>query len=233
MSTNKIPFKRLSLEVLAIFLGVTAGFLADDYRDYLNDRRREREILGQLLHDLALDSTDIAPIIPHSIARAEAMLWLNNRAQAPYPSNDSVNLVLTSIRGGMFFTYEPSALTYSGLKASGDLGLIRDAALRDTVVYYFEDRQPVLEQNNARAVDAELDWRAALAAYVETQSTSSLRRYPELRVTDGVGLFRDPALRNATILMGSLYSFQVTNARSMLEINASLKAAIRRSLEGD
>ncbi|NIR43534.1 MAG: hypothetical protein GWN99_06500 [Gemmatimonadetes bacterium] len=230
MPKNGVPIKRLALEVLAIFLGVTAGFLADDYRDYLNDRRREREILQQLLEDLALDSADIAPLIPLSANRARAMLWLNNSASQPNPSVDSWSAVLNGMRSGMFFTYEPSAHTYSALKASGDLGLIRDRQLRDTIVYYYEDRQPVLEDNNWGAVNAEIRWREELAPYVEPQPATSLYRYPEVHVTDPNGLFADPTLRNASVLLGSWYSFQESNARSMRATNASLKAAIRAKL---
>lgn len=231
MSSKRIPLTRLFLEVLAIFLGVTAGFLADDYRDYLNDRRREEDILRQLVEDLTLDSADIAPLIGNGSRRADVALWLVNHARDGSPAPDSVAMVLNRIRGGMFLSYEPSAFTYSALKASGDLSVIRDPQLRDTIFYYFEDRQPVLEENNQVARDAEVEWRADLAPHVEVVPTEDLYSLPELIVPDPGGLLGDRAVQNASVVMGSLYSFQASNARSMLRTNGSLKRAIQRELE--
>ncbi|MGD8699438.1 MAG: hypothetical protein PVJ43_09120, partial [Gemmatimonadales bacterium] len=163
--------------------------------------------------------------------REAAMTWFSSRAYSPYPSSDSVNLILNGLGTGMFVTYEPSALTYSSLKASGDLGIIQNPALRDTIVYYYEDRQPVLLDNNAKAVEAELAWRESLAPHVRTTPASSLRRYPELRVDAPSRLFDDRMLRHRSILMGHLFSFQASNARAMQRINERLRAAIRRELD--
>lgn len=230
MASPRISFKRLAVEGTVIFLGVFAGFLADDYRDYLNDRRRENQVLTQVLEDLAIDIDDIGPLVSNGRRREEAMGWLNSRARPPYPPADSVSSVINRLRSSIFITYEPSAFTYSSLKTSGDLGLIRDSSLRDMLVLYYEDRQPVLKENNTKAIDAELEWRRALAPYVEISASDAVRYYPRIEVTDVTRLLNDPYFRHNSVLVGGLFSFQVTNAQRMLVLGDSLQTAIRRSL---
>ena len=81
MSTEKprVPLFRWLAEATAIFMGVTLGFLADDYRDYLNDRDQERQALGQLLQDLELDSADVYPMLAQSQWIGQATRWVTDR----------------------------------------------------------------------------------------------------------------------------------------------------------
>ena len=231
MADREGRWKRLTAEAVAIFLGVTAGFLADDYRDYLNDREREVELLTQLIEDLRLDSADITPILQPSLAREETMVWLNSELDRGAISADSLRARFTALADPLYITYEPAAFTYSALKATGDLNLIRDRALRDTIVYYFEDRQPVLDDINADSEDVEAQWWSELSDYVTYGVTSTPITYPPLTSVDAVGLISDSQFIFQSQQMRVWYAAQNQVAVQMLETNRSLQGAIAGYLE--
>ena len=227
--THRFSAKKMVLEVIAIFLGVTLGFLAEDYRESRDDRRRGSEVLGQLLQDLNLDSLDIDPIGPQSATRETLTLWLNNSAATRFPV-DTLQAVLDSLGRTGLASYEASSFTYSALRASGRIDLLRDVDLRRRIVHYFEDRQPAMEQINNGLLGAETEWWKALAPHVDLQPASSLLFYPGARVRDVRGLAGDGEWRFATANLGSWAQVQRELVTQMLELNGSLAGAIREEL---
>lgn len=224
--TEKIPsMKRLFAEGVVIFLGVSAGFLADDFRDFLNDRRQETAILEQLIEDLALDSVDIAQPFESSVVRRDAMRWLA-RVEGSVVDVDSVSSVINGLGEGLLWGYEPSAFTYSALRASGDLQLIRDPALRDAIVFYYESRQPMLVEVSAQAREAEMAWREALVPHVRVGGAELRLSYPPVEIRDPQLLLEDAEFRHRVVLMGSWFGMHVSASRRVLELNRELRTAI-------
>ena len=224
---RKRSLQRLSLEALAIFLGVSGGFLADDYRDYRNDRQEELEILAEMLDDLALDSADLAPVLQKSVSRLQRMTWLINEARQPGVSNESIVAVLDAQAADRFLSFEAVSFTYSSLRSTGGLGLIRDRRLRRAIVLYFEDFQPVTKERNRRAIDAELEWWDRLSEYVDFAPVDDLRTYPSVRDVDHRALLNDANVRWATVALGNWSENEAGLIGSMLEMNHELAEQIR------
>jgi hypothetical protein len=56
-------FKDYFLEFLMIFLAVTMGFLAENFREYITDKDHVEELAGQLKEDLNIDTTNLRRLI--------------------------------------------------------------------------------------------------------------------------------------------------------------------------
>jgi hypothetical protein len=56
-------FKDYFLEFLMIFLAVTMGFLAENFREYITDKNHVEELAGQLKEDLINDTTKLQRLI--------------------------------------------------------------------------------------------------------------------------------------------------------------------------
>ncbi len=60
---EKKKFKEYFLEFLMIFLAVTMGFIAENIREHLSDRSKEKEYIHSIIKDLNTDSSNLHYII--------------------------------------------------------------------------------------------------------------------------------------------------------------------------
>jgi hypothetical protein len=64
-------FKDYFLEFLMIFLAVTMGFLAENFREFITDRNHVEELAGQLKEDLTNDTTNVQKLIDFETAQVK------------------------------------------------------------------------------------------------------------------------------------------------------------------
>jgi hypothetical protein len=230
LARDRARYARLLLEVVAIFGAVFLGFLADDYREYRGDRTRERELLSQLMRDLVADSAQLTEASLPSANRAAALTWLHNNLRRLDVPRDSVIDVLGHVE--ISTQYSPVTFTYTGLKTSGRLDLIRDDALRDQLVNYFEDRVPYLQILTDGVLREEDEWWNLLAPHVSFEPHPTLATWPKISDVDLSSLRADRRLAWATADFGNWSQFDVTASRRALELNRSLRDAIAAYLAG-
>jgi hypothetical protein len=70
-------FKDYFLEFLMIFLAVTMGFLAENFREFITDRNHVKELAGQLKEDLKHDTASTSKLIEFELVQI-------NRADSLY-----------------------------------------------------------------------------------------------------------------------------------------------------
>jgi len=227
MDLKSVPVMKLSLEAFAIFLGVTAGFLAEDFREFRAERRQEQQALAQILRDLELDAADIEPFVEASRGMAEALLWIHNGLSRSV-SADSVVLVINSIPA--IASYEAANAAYAGLKAGGDLDLIRDPALLERLFYYFEDRQPAVEQLNEWALEADAWFWKHLAPYVGYDTSVTFLDPPAIVRLDLAGLKEDRTFRSELVWHGGSIEVLARDGQPVLSLNAELTEAVSQRL---
>jgi hypothetical protein len=221
---------RFALEAGAIFLGVTLGFLADDYRDYLNDRSLEQESLQQVIDDLKLDHDDMAPMVPQTQTIAELTRWISNHAASGRTEPDSFSMALDSLYGTGVFWYEPVATAYSGLKSTGRIDLIQDPGLKNAIVHYFEDRQPLIVTLNRVWQDANRRWRDNAAAHIDVLETDLTQAFPDVRIADVAAFASDRvAVVSASELTGHSLDLQ-GYVVDVLALNEALAARVEEYL---
>jgi hypothetical protein len=217
---------RLALEALAIFAGVTAGFLAEDYRESRNERRQEREALEQIARDLEIDAADITPIVETSRVVAEAMKWLHNNVRRRDVPRDSVILILDGTP--WVYSYEAANAAYTGLKAAGQLRLIRDIDVRRDIVFYFEDRQAAMEQLNEWILADDLTFWNLMAPHVVYAETDSfLGQRPAIETLDVEAMQGDRRLASQFTMAGGSAESQAVDGAEILRLNRRLVESIR------
>lgn len=145
MNKRQIPWARVTAEFLAILAGVTLALLADDWRDYRNDRETEKAALVEILRDLEADSSALAAQRRRMRLQNDAALWAQGHFGMEVPGDSA----LSAVRNLWYFTrYQPVRSGYVGLRDSGQMALIVDPSLRQGVVDYYEVSQPYMLQSS-------------------------------------------------------------------------------------
>lgn len=122
------------LELLVVFMGVTAAFLLDGWRQNRTDRQLEQQYLQSFYRDLRSDMENLQTVIPSNqfkLKRVQTFLSLNDPIDL-----DSVKTILADMMSMEFF--DKNISTYESIKNSGNLNNISDYALKEDMVKYYE-----------------------------------------------------------------------------------------------
>jgi hypothetical protein len=136
-NSSKINFTKLFLELLVVFLGVTGGFLLQNYKEIRADRDLEKKYLEGIHTDTKENITELKESI------AEDSLWLEQNRYAlalivkdslPY---DSAKTLM--IHMAFFSEFNAQTNTYANIANSGNLNIIEDYELRQLIVDCFNN----------------------------------------------------------------------------------------------
>ena len=133
----------LVAETLVVVLGILIALALDDYRTGIKERRLAIEYIGRIQDDLKQDLGYIAvawtPRIKIKRESLEAIAPVI-RGQSPVPADRVAFLKLVSLGGvlgtsaGSWFT----DTTFQDMRTTGNLRLIKDAAIRAEISEYYE-----------------------------------------------------------------------------------------------
>ena len=129
----------LSLELIVVFIGVSAGFLFDNFREDRADKKLENKYLESFYNDVLADSLEIQEMLLSSENNIEVSGHTIQAMQTGTLTRDSALAVL-----GLMATYNNLNLenaTYESVVNSGNLGLIRDFEIRGKIVYYYRSHE--------------------------------------------------------------------------------------------
>jgi hypothetical protein len=127
------------LEILIVVVGIFLGLQVDDWNEVRKDRVREANYLQRIDAELAEDITKFETGITASGRRTEdARLILAVLADPTLATSTPTEFVRALVRAG--FTYLPvvSDNTFEEIKSTGELGIIRDVALRTSLTEYYQ-----------------------------------------------------------------------------------------------
>ena len=131
-------FKNGLFEFLLVFLAVFLGFWADSWREKLFEKERERQFMNSMYRDLKSDINDFTLNIEKSndvIYSMHQIISLLNRSSR-YDSALNTYRYARSITLNAPF-YQPNQRTYETMKYSGELRLIKDKRVSDSVTGYY------------------------------------------------------------------------------------------------
>jgi len=131
---SKQNWSNYLLELLVVFMGVTAAFLLDGWRQSRTDRQLERQYLQSFYGDIRSDAENLQAIIPSNqlkLKRVRNFISSNDQIHL-----DTVKTILAEMMSMEFFDKKQS--TYESIKNSGNLNIISDYALKETIVKYYE-----------------------------------------------------------------------------------------------
>jgi hypothetical protein len=116
---EKKGFKEYILEGLMIFLAVLMGFVAENIREGITDRKRAAEFAQSYYTDIKKDTAEISHALrfgKHKTAAIDSMLKVLHQSESRHA--DTV-LVYKSIVASAVLPFEPSSGNFEATKASG------------------------------------------------------------------------------------------------------------------
>jgi hypothetical protein len=147
---EKKGFKEYFLEFLMIFLAVTLGFFAENIREKLSDRNKEKEYVSSLLEDLKTDTASFNTAISANKLLIKGGDSVLNLLSANLRKRDSAELAMI-----YFFKYEINNVfapltdrTISQLKNNGDMRLIKDKVVSDAILSYYNFETGLTSESN-------------------------------------------------------------------------------------
>jgi hypothetical protein len=177
-------------EFLMLFLAVFCGFLAENQREHMVEHQREKQYMTSMLDDLKRDTAEIDaalssidtyfdPVLKKSIA----LLYLDH-----FSDSTIKEMYDTVPKSTKFFTIAFQNNTATQLKNSGNLRLIRDKAVTDSLAKYWNECEylintPLTSYEATRVRSKELVFSLFNMNYFENNSlTNPLRKNISLKL---------------------------------------------------
>ena len=129
-------FKEYLLEGLMIFLAVSMGFIAENIRENIGDRAREKEYIENIKKDLVRDTANLNVWIAALYTRVESFDSLITILAQPGPTDkgqDLYYLARVATRSGRFETVQNS---FTEMKNSGNTRLIKNRKVLNDLLDY-------------------------------------------------------------------------------------------------
>ena len=130
---------KLALELIVVFVGVTAGFLFDSFREDRSDRRLEQKYLESLHQNLLSDSTELNTYLANNRNNVDISEVVVAAMQRGNLSSDSALMVIQVMAS--YYNLNLNDATYQSIVSSGNLGLIRDFELKEQMVNYYQAQE--------------------------------------------------------------------------------------------
>ena len=180
--THAPHVKRLKdylFEFFMLFLAITLGFFVENKREKMTDKNREKQYIGSLVEDLKADTGKINYMMAYNV-NASAGIDTLIRTIYGYKRND------TAATRKMYLYYEYAARDYysvnytdrtmSQLKNAGNMRLIEDQKVSDTILNYDDGVKLTTAQGNVLKEKCEkaLDYSTNIFDYRYIRVNNSL-----------------------------------------------------------
>lgn len=129
-----INWHKLGLELLVVFLGVTGGFILNNWRDKQKNKQQEQNYIKGFIQDIDTSIEEIKGILD------DDSIWFDNMSvKLRLMAKDSLALdsqvaIIHEILMVSNLSIETS--TFEDIKFSGNLNLIRHFGLKESIVKY-------------------------------------------------------------------------------------------------
>ena len=140
--------RRYFFDFLMLFLAVFCGFLAENWREQLQENKREKEFIYSLVEDLKSDTLQSALILAQlktTSAGIETVLKALSSPEILENSNEAYDLWTENLDIGTFVANDR---TIQQLKNSGELRLITNKAVSDGIMKYDQSVKNYYQQSN-------------------------------------------------------------------------------------
>lgn len=135
--STHISFTKLFLELLVVFLGVSAGFLLQNNKEIKQNKEFERKYLNGFYNDVNENISELERLI-----EADS-IWIENNSYAAKLilfdslSFDSANALIIAMV--YYSEFNPQTNTYATITNSGNLDLISNYKLRQSLVNCYKN----------------------------------------------------------------------------------------------
>ena len=142
-------WKHYFFEFLMLFLAVFCGFLAENYREHKIEKERENIYMQNLYEDLKSDMTIYSDYFTESKIFFEKIDSLVTMMNNP-TRNLEMNKIYFASRTASLLTFSlfPNERTFEQMKAAGNLRLITNRQVADSVSSYYNSLKKIGFQNS-------------------------------------------------------------------------------------
>ena len=137
--TERKKWTHYFFEFLMLFLAVFAGFLAENWREHIVERKREKEYIRSMIEDLNRDTTELS--LDNSIRKEAVLMYdsvitlLNKKNRTQFEQQRIYYLARMGLRLSPFPKLNDR--TYEQMKSSGNLRLIHEKEISDKITHYY------------------------------------------------------------------------------------------------
>ena len=185
--------KEYLFEFLTIFVAITGSFFAENLREHIVDRHKEKVYMESMLQDLKTDSINLISVIEQNRAQIKGLDSLLKVMNNNLVGNEIKQFYSFDLKYTLNYNaFNPIIRTISQLMNTGGLGLIKVKAVADGIVGYDNAENSIL--NQAELLETQftkiIDQQAGiidLLAIMKPRprlSTSQLKEYPKLLTND-------------------------------------------------
>lgn len=222
---EKKRFKEYLLEFFMLFLAVFLGFVAENIREHLADKKRGREYVISFIEDLKKDTAQYGKLLDEYSFMDSA----TNQITACYDtithhptSTECLGKITPYLMSFTDFVYTDR--TIQQLKTAGGLRLIEDKSAADSIISYDAlvraelIHQDVLENLQAKTTDA-------IKGIMDFSSFHQIySQYPDVAADPKLSLTNKEAIDK---LFNDLWIFKI-NMRGQLNVMNKLKMKAER-----
>ena len=140
-SSSRSGWLKLTLELIAVFVGITAGFFLNNFREDYADKQQEGKYLESFLTNVKSDSAEISNHIKANQNNVDISGRTVATMQAENMTWDSALAVIQVMASYNNLNLEDA--TYKSIVNSGNLGLIRDFEIREQLVNYYSFHEDI------------------------------------------------------------------------------------------
>jgi hypothetical protein len=158
---EKKTWKNYFWEFLMLFLAVFCGFLAENMREHIVERKREKVYINSMISDLKEDTANLSLAIAGNIERVNGLDTLSTLLNTTH-LNDSLQTRLYKLNlkyASNLITTSITERTIKQLLNSGSMRLIHEELISDSIMQYygrtkdeFSEQQKIYEECMRRVV---------------------------------------------------------------------------------
>jgi len=126
-------------EFLMLFLAVFCGFLAENFREHIVEKRREKQFMTSLLDDLKKDTTNFKKVITDYTFTNKRIDTLINCLKNTDRNKMTGEIYFLAKQVVFYFPFSTTDKTYEQMKSSGNLRLMHDTSLLNDLGFYYSN----------------------------------------------------------------------------------------------
>jgi hypothetical protein len=134
---TKIKWTYYLIELMVVFIGVTAGFLLNNWREETSELKLQHKYLESFYNDVIADAEELDSLIFRSQKREDTLVGILKKSTLigePLSEELARSLVMQLLSLEWF---APSNDTYEDIINSGNLNLISDYKLKEKISSYY------------------------------------------------------------------------------------------------
>jgi hypothetical protein len=133
---SKINWLNHSIELIVVFIGVTAAFMLNTVREDYKDTQSEQQYLNSFLNNLSYDSALVKEVIDFNRSKIERLNGYIILIKSDNLTVDSAAVLCGDMSAN--FQFSPKTITYESIVNSGNFGIISNYKLKEELIRYYK-----------------------------------------------------------------------------------------------